>query len=162
MGYLRKIKQGRLRFLECSCAPSRPALDRGRGHGAHIGTRNSQGQRSKLLASLCPRKSPAHKLHGWLREPSSLPSGREPQGWGGPVEGKADLQSSGLVSLAVWAAGQVTRPPSKGISNFVLWVLLHIQHRLSPNNSNGNQQYPGLLIPGSAFFPPNRLLLSCL
>lgn len=100
--------------------------------------------------------------HGWLREPSSLPSGREPQGWGGPVEGKADLQSSGLVSLAVWAAGQVTRPPSKGISNFVLWVLLHIQHRLSPNNSNGNQQYPGLLIPGSAFFPPNRLLLSCL
>lgn len=147
MGYLKKIKQGRLRFLECYCAPSRPALDRGRGCGAHTGTRNSQGQRSKLLASFCPRKSPAHKLHGRLHEPSSLPSGREPQGRGGPVEGEADLQSSGLVCLAMWTAGQATRPPSKGISHFVLWVLLHIQHRLSANNSNGNQQYPGLLIP---------------
>lgn len=62
---------------------------------------------------------------------------------GGPVEGEA-----GLPPADPWAGfpggvrgrlGQPQEAPERGVPNFVLCMLLHVQHMSSFNNSNENQ-----------------------
>lgn len=82
-------------------------LDRGMSQGAQGGTTKSQGQRPKWLPHNSP--PPLTKSRGWLHEPPSPPSSKEPKQVGPKKAGlpPSDLGALGsdLVPLAVRAAG---------------------------------------------------------